>query len=118
MPPSKVFLVPLQSWNAQHTGSLVQGLGDRVKEYEKVSAAFASSREEIAKHEDELKALKAERSLAYDDLTVQRSLVRTLKEGEQSLEAEMQNVRSERLRIKDLAVGPYCFKLLAGWLGS
>lgn len=87
-------------------------MGDRVKEYEKVSAAFASSREEISKHEDELKALKAERSLAYDDLVVQRSLVRTLKDGEQALEADIQSVRSEKARIKDLAVSAHSLRLL------
>lgn len=65
-----------------------------------------------------MKALKAERSLAYEDLVVQRSLVRTLKEGEQSLEAEIQSVRSERSRIKDLAVCAHILWLISGWLGS
>jgi chromosome segregation ATPase len=83
---------------------LGQGMVDRVKEYEKVNAAFANTREEFAKHEDELKTLEAERKTAYEDLTLQRTVARKFKEEEQALDSKIQTVRAERMRIKALAV--------------
>eukprot|EP00884_Botryococcus_braunii_P008523 jgi/Botrbrau1/17672/Bobra.0166s0098.2 len=85
----------------------LEGLTDRVKEYEAKSAALNTAREEIKKHEDETKALEAERKAAYEDLTLQRAIAKKFKEEEQALDVKMNGVKAERARIKALSDATY-----------
>jgi hypothetical protein len=82
----------------------VQGLHDRVREYQEKAAVLATTKGDVDKHQDDAKVLEAERKTAFEDFQLQKSVWQKLKEEESSLDKEVVAIMDERKRVKSLAV--------------